>query len=700
MDQILRYNSRNIGPRYIELYNEHINDNTPKVLVNQITGSLKYTEGTKILRPTAHFGQRKLFLSELEYLSIIDNITYLVYAGAAAGLHLYELTLYFPKLIIIAVDPGNFNILVRDGRGRIQSHNRLKPPDILDLGKLYAKDRYIEIIQKKQHKIYIIQDYFTDELAELFKSLNPAFVSDIRTNIFGTTEPTDTDIVWNLAQQFNWINLMQPSSAYIKFRFPFHNVEIFAAPTGITADQSAIDRAKLDFERAKTFGIDFVSDYNNKRLTYFVGAPFVQAFAPLASTETRLYIQRDAIANKTYHNYGSISWYEDIFFYYNNIERGFIIHDNDFPDREIGFDHCGDCAVEAYIWKLYKQQKNSEINPIDGVKRTTQLLHGRIGSLKKDQHGYLFPGDESFINKSMITEAFKITLELFKPASISDDFWTIQINPLISSAENLGGQHVTNDWIVMMELLIRIGARLLKTNGKCAFYVDLPGETIYAVNHFLKINLSPFEWLAAFHYPRQLSLPKIAGNSSNYIVGQLITNKGTFWCDGNLSTPKMPQILAQLSRSKIAHIDLFIGNSLSLSKSEEGNISTIRGEIEYGLRILNEGGIIILRILTFSSKAMQQLIVMLMRAFNEYMIIKPKSSNPNKSDYYFIGIGYIPSRINFDTFEKDVDLTPAEFLFLIDSMIDISKLQSNISEATFSLDLSLDMKKLEDKDKI
>ena len=61
-------------------------------------------------KPGIHLGQRKLFLSELQYLTnvwphLIDNkINYVVYAGAAPATHTHFLAKFFPNVKFILVD--------------------------------------------------------------------------------------------------------------------------------------------------------------------------------------------------------------------------------------------------------------------------------------------------------------------------------------------------------------------------------------------------------------------------------------------------------------------------------------------------------------------------------------------------------------------------------------------------------------------
>ena len=105
-------------------------------------------------RSTVHFGQRKLHLSEIEFLtnlckeiSELNNKLTLIYAGAAPGTHISKLSSMFPFIDFVLVDPADF-------------------------------------IVKPTKRIKIIQDYFTDSMAEQmmreYKNDLRLFISDIR----------------------------------------------------------------------------------------------------------------------------------------------------------------------------------------------------------------------------------------------------------------------------------------------------------------------------------------------------------------------------------------------------------------------------------------------------------------------------------------------------------------------------------------
>ena len=129
------------------------------------------------------------------------------------------------------------------------------------------------------------------------------------------------------------------------------------------------------------------------------------------------------------------------------------------------------------------------------------------------------------------------------------------------------------------------------------------------------------------------------------LVGHINTNRGAFWCDGDITNPKMPTILATLAKSKLGDIHLYTSDGGfdvqgKENLQEELSLPLIRGEIECGLRSLVRGGVLIIKIFTFFTPQMWTMLVYLMRLFENFDIYKPQPSGALNSESYFIGIGF------------------------------------------------------------
>lgn len=428
-------NGRNLDvvAKYKELFVETYDADMlpPVITIDDIKHELPYHEGQSLYRPTIHVGQRKLFLTEVQFLTDwaapTDN-KICIYAGAAPSNHTGYLASLFPNIKFILVDPNPFNIhgarpiaIARDG-AMIECDNgmcenlRVWSSDNIDENRKIAKI-IVQTIQSNDNinQITIINDLFTLELAKAIgaaiDSDSLLFISDIRTNMV-EDDPQDIDILWNLAQQYNWIRAMRPHQSMLKFRYPFYS----DATVGEWATRQPYAD---DFMHAmNNGGIDFIANYNMGKLMYMDGNINIQAFGPRATTETRLITNGiDVIEFAPMRNY------ENKLFYYNNIERGFGRHNNPNCSRELGFDLCGDCALENHIWSSYI--KKYMTNDKEIIKNPTRQIHKFVLDLSnntrrgllRDGHGRLFGpmpinimirGVEAGANDSKITNQNKI----------------------------------------------------------------------------------------------------------------------------------------------------------------------------------------------------------------------------------------------------------------------------------------------------
>lgn len=238
-----------------------------------------YSRRTGLPKTVEHFGQRKLLLSEIEFLT--RNYTTgdtVLYAGSAPGDHIPFLTELFPGMKLIMYDPRKYN----------------------------------KVVYKLTDQIY--EEYFTDEVAQKLAKEVPEgrmlFVSDIR------SDPSDERVLQDMKNQEKWISIMKPKKSLLKFRLPY-------APG---------------------------------KVEYLDGDIFLQCFAPQTSTETRLECSWNA-PQKEYDN----QKYQDQLFYFNTVTRvSYYKH----PHRNLGYDHCYDCASEIHILKKYIEKNGGTLKSL------------------------------------------------------------------------------------------------------------------------------------------------------------------------------------------------------------------------------------------------------------------------------------------------------------------------------------------------
>lgn len=337
----------------------------PLVKLDDIKYELTYHKGSKIYKPNTHIGQRKLLLSEVQFLTTHET-KYCIYAGSAPGHKTHLLSTMFPRVKFILIDPNKFELKIKK-----TNHRKIKHRDIVHIyhgyptksntwnkNKKISEMNSVEIkkmltfIKLSKYKIFIIEDYYTLLLSEIFSQLaNKSFISDIRSNIKSKEYPSNLDLIWNKSMMYNWIYKLKPDISMIKFRLPFFTD---------TAEEDFLkeDFIREDFDFSKKNGIDFVADYKRKKLRYPKGEIFLQAWAPVSSTETRLYIKKKDITNFIDYCPTKI---ENKLFYFNSIARGWHKHKNNNINKKIGFCYCNDCALENNIWEKYAAKNGGKV---------------------------------------------------------------------------------------------------------------------------------------------------------------------------------------------------------------------------------------------------------------------------------------------------------------------------------------------------
>jgi hypothetical protein len=154
------------------------------------SAELTYFEREENERSTVHFGQLKLFISELQLLTRVKkemgiSSGLIVYAGAAEGHHIERLMTLFPGFRFHLYDPSSFC-------------NRLL------------------IISGDKCQLFF-QPFTDEDAAKYSDEPNVIFISDIRTGLSSECVITD------MGHQKRWIEIIRPMISMVKFRLPWDN---------------------------------------------------------------------------------------------------------------------------------------------------------------------------------------------------------------------------------------------------------------------------------------------------------------------------------------------------------------------------------------------------------------------------------------------------------------------------------------------
>lgn len=240
-------------------------------------------------RISVHNGQRKLLISEIDFLTKISrrknapsNIIVL-YIGAASGKHINMLTKLFPKYIYHLYDKMSFHETLYDNP-----------------------------------KVKIFKKYMDDEIAESYREMseNIIMISDIRNLDIRTTRKNSNSkrmnniVSTDLDMQKNWVNIIKPIAASLKFRLPW--------------------------QPGKT--------------EYFSGEINHQCWEGPESAETRMFLYKpDHYKIKEYDH----TEYEEALFYFNQVMRRKYYKHN-CPC----YGHCYDCWFEVHVLEKYLKSKS------------------------------------------------------------------------------------------------------------------------------------------------------------------------------------------------------------------------------------------------------------------------------------------------------------------------------------------------------
>eukprot|EP01083_Nonionella_stella_P033914 92793_1 len=278
-----------------------------------------------------HWGQRKLLLSEIEFLNSHlkstkkgdDGLRLVVYAGAASGKHIPLLIEMYDDIAMHLWDPNDFCYAI-----------------------------------KHTERVQIHQKYFTDLVAERYGRLGRdlLFISDIRTadRKRQISQECEDSIIKDNELQTKWTHCMTCGghlvAAMLKFRLPYPHL----------VKESQYNQVGLD------------------------GTIKLGIWAPVTSTETRLHVKPDSngkIHTKIY----DCKVYEEQLFWFNVKCRQSFIDNTKYHCAEYGVINSYDCWAECLILEqylaYYKCVRVTKKDVIGMVNRITKFIGGKRGLL-------------------------------------------------------------------------------------------------------------------------------------------------------------------------------------------------------------------------------------------------------------------------------------------------------------------------------
>lgn len=282
--------------------------------------TLQYREKTGCARINLHLGQRKLFMTEVEFLTLHGDLSdTAVYVGSAPGNHLPYLLELFPNHKLI----------------------------------LYDKTKHIPSLYKHP-RVTVHERYFDDAEAKKYAGKGVFLISDIR-RIPGSLEDlTDELVGGDMTMQAGWHKILKPAMTMLKFRPPYADV----------------------------------------KFKYLDGDIYIQPWAPVHSTETRLMSPPDAPQVEY-----DAEEHNNKMFRFNVVSRQ-QYYEYDPRIKVEGMDHCYDCRAEIHIigeyLKKFKPDLTEDQHYAELSKISNRLSREIRQSLNVGAHGKDKDNKDSF----------------------------------------------------------------------------------------------------------------------------------------------------------------------------------------------------------------------------------------------------------------------------------------------------------------
>lgn len=330
--------------------------------LSDLTQEQKYEEKFQHPNKGVHYGQRKLLITEIMFLTMFadpDKVYNVIYAGSAPSIKYPVLRELFKNCRFILIDPNPY------------SENVLSQPH------LYFKGNFdSEKIKINSHiRTVIINDLCTMDLIEKLAHLgNILFISDIRTNLLANA-PTEYDILFNVAQHKSWLDILYNKDKDLKYMLKSRCI--------FTLDQTEhFDNfIKLvgEIPEWKLHGQKITEVFKSGNLLDIDGEIYIQPWKGTHSTEVRIvgnnpeWVERKCIS------------IESKLFYYNvNLRisdearrisgiEAFGFTDEDIKSNGVDVmllkDYCGcnDCGIEIHWIKEYAKKYQASYNRVIGL---------------------------------------------------------------------------------------------------------------------------------------------------------------------------------------------------------------------------------------------------------------------------------------------------------------------------------------------
>ena len=270
------------------------------------------------VKTNVHLGQRKLLLSEIQFLTQYykknEVHPILLYVGSAPGSHLILLHQLFPFVQFILYDGAKFDVALK--KTEFQNKNKSKNKIVFEIHE--GEDGFVTSPKCEEIK----------KRLEKEKKLNRLlFVSDIRLTE-ENRQQFELAVNRDMKLQEEWVQILEPVMSLLKFRMPYHLKK-------------------------------------GDKINYMKGDLYYGIWPKATSGESRLMVLKKDVNTSVSYDFND---YEETMFFHNTQKRPFCYDNKGKENKDISeltTCTCFDCLSELNILKNYMDViENATIYPM------------------------------------------------------------------------------------------------------------------------------------------------------------------------------------------------------------------------------------------------------------------------------------------------------------------------------------------------
>lgn len=329
----------------------------PYIKLSDLKEEKQYIPYHKHPNKGVHYGQRKLLITEIMFLTMVCDPTkqyHIIYAGSAANYKYPVLHELFKNCRFVLIDPNPFAPVVRE-------KENLYYTDKIDIN---------EIQSKKEIRTIIINNICTIPLVNELSILdNIMFISDIRTNLV-LDSPLEYDVLFNVAQHKSWLDILYAKDNNIKFLLKSRCIYSLDQSEYLDDFKKIVDH----IDEWNLHGKYLLEQFDNGRQLDFVGETYLQPWSGEDSTEVRIIGNKPDLEEKDGNRNERKLFYYNVHLRIDDKKRAISGKDAwNLDEKELSsvdqkafelYCGCNDCGIEIHWIKEYAKKYPIKLDAI------------------------------------------------------------------------------------------------------------------------------------------------------------------------------------------------------------------------------------------------------------------------------------------------------------------------------------------------